>query len=55
MDPIVNYNIHGSNPIQNIGEWIQEYPLKWGQTLSIETNYEYYSLQDITSWFQFSE
>ena len=51
IEPIVDYNIHGPSPVDNVPIYGIIYGLNMDKTQMISSQYQYSTLQDIISWF----
>ena len=51
IEPIVDYNIHGPSPVNNVPVLGTFYGLNMDKTQIIASQYQYSRLQDTISWF----
>ena len=50
MDPTIDFQIHGTQPIQTISRWENSFVLSYGTSLQAYSLFQYSTIQDITSW-----
>ena len=51
IEPIVDFNIHGPSPVDNVPIFGTFYGLNMDKCQHITSQYQYSSLQDTISWF----
>jgi hypothetical protein len=51
IEPIVDYKIHGTSPVENIPVFKAAYKLNVRRAQILETQYQYNQMQDSLYWF----